>query len=100
MEQEMFEWLVEHLLILAKMASVLGLFSWIRMGARKDANSIKKELKTEIETIKTEIVKINENISDMKKDIRSTDNRLFRLESCLMQPRIKLTGTKEEQFDD
>jgi len=77
--------MTDNLQILATLGSALGVYIFIRIGARREALAIKEELKGEIkgvkEELKGEIKGVKEELKGIKEGLKSVEDKLQILDS-------------------
>ena len=75
--------MTDNLQILATLGSALGVYIFIRIGARREALAIKEELKGEIKGVKEELKGIKEGLKSVEDKLQILDSRISRIEGQL-----------------
>ena len=77
----MMTWIIENGQILSTLGSAIGIYIFMRKGAKKDVIA----LRGEIQNIKYDIQEIRSDLKEIKKDIHSLDSRISRIDGHLMR---------------
>jgi len=75
--------MTDNLQILATLGSALGVYIFIRIGARREALEIKEELNEEIKGVKGEIKGVKEGLKSVEDKLQILDSRISRIEGQL-----------------